>query len=82
MTTPVIMDAVVVIILVVAVCYGARRGLLQSRAGLVIVVMALAGAGIAAGTLAEPVAGFVSPLVEERITEKVEAAIEEQADEP
>ena len=82
MTIPVIMDAVVVIILVVAVCCGARRGLLQSLAGLVIVVMALAGAGIAAGTLAEPVAGFVSPLVEERITEKVEAAIEEQADEP
>ena len=41
MTTPVIMDAIVVIILVVAVFLGAKRGLLQSLAGLVIVFMAL-----------------------------------------
>ena len=79
MTTAVIMDAIVVIILVVAVCYGAKRGLLESLAGLIIVVMALVGAGIAAGTFTEPVAGFVTPLVEERVAERVEAALEEQA---
>ena len=78
MTTAVIMDAIVVIILVVAVCYGAKRGLLESLAGLIIVVMALVGAGIAAGTFTEPVAGFVTPLVEERVAERVEAALEEQ----
>lgn len=79
MTTAVIMDAIVVIILVVAVCYGAKRGLLESLAGLIIVVMALVGAGIAAGTFTEPMAGFVTPLVEERVAERVEAALEEQA---
>ena len=79
MTTAVIMDAIVVIILVVAVCYGAKRGLLESLAGLIIVVMALVGAGIAAGTFTDPVAGFVTPLVEERVAERVEAALEEQA---
>ena len=79
MSTPVIMDAIVVIILVAAVCYGAWRGLFQSLAGLLIVVMALAGAGIAAGTFAEPVAGAVSPLVEKRIAEKVEAAVRAQS---
>lgn len=80
MTTAVIMDAIVVIVLVVAVYHGVRRGLLQSLAGLVMVVMALVGAGIAAGTFTEPVAGFVTPLVEERVTEWVESAIEEQTD--
>ena len=64
MTTAVIMDAFGVIILVVAVCYGAKRGLLESLAGLIIVVMALVGDGIAAGTFTEPVAGVVTPLVE------------------
>ena len=80
MTTPVIMDAIVVIILVVAVCYGAKRGLLESLAGLVIVFMALAGAGIAAGTFAEPITEAVAPLIEERVTEKVRETVEEQAD--
>lgn len=81
MTTPVIMDAIVVIVLVVAVYYGARRGLLQSLAGLVMVVMALVGAGIAAGSFADPVAGVVTPLIEERVAERVQAAIEEQTGE-
>lgn len=79
MTTPAIMDAIVVIILVVAVCYGAKRGLLESLAGLVIVIMALAGAGIAAGTFADPITEFVTPVIEERVSEKVEAAIKEQS---
>ena len=78
MTTPVIMDAIVVIILMVAVIYGAKRGLLQSLAGLVIVVMALAGAGIAAGTFTEPITEFVAPMVENRVTEKVEQTVETQ----
>ena len=78
MTTPVIMDAIVVIILMVAVIYGAKRGLLQSLAGLVIVALALAGAGIAAGTFTEPVAEFVTPIVEAKAAEKIEATIEEQ----
>ena len=80
MTTPAIMDAIVVIILVVAVGYGAKRGLLESLAGLVIVFMALAGAGIAAGTFAEPVTEAVTPLIEERVTEKVREAVEEQTE--
>lgn len=79
MTTPAIMDAIVVIILMVAVCYGAKRGLLESLAGLLIVFMAVAGAGIAAGTFAGPVTEAVTPLIEERVAEKVREAVEEQA---
>ena len=78
MTTPVTMDVIVVIILMVAVIYGAKRGLLQSLAGLVIVVMALAGAGIAAGTFTEPITEFVAPMVENRVTEQVEQTVETQ----
>jgi uncharacterized membrane protein required for colicin V production len=73
------MDAIVVIILMVAVCYGAKRGLLESLAGLLIVFMAVAGAGIAAGTFAGPVTEAVTPLIEERVAEKVREAVEEQA---
>ena len=78
MTTPAIMDAIVVIILVVAVSCGAKRGLLDSLAGLVIVFVALAGARIAAGTFADPVTEAVTPLIEERVAEKVREAVEEQ----
>jgi UDP-N-acetylglucosamine:LPS N-acetylglucosamine transferase len=74
------MDAIVVIILVVAVSYGAKRGLLESLAGLVIVFMALAGAGIAAGTFAEPVTEAVTPLIEERVAERVREAVEAQTE--
>lgn len=81
MTTPVIMDAIVVIVLAVAAYCGAKRGLLQSLAGLIIVVMALVGAAMVAGTLAEPAAKLTAPLIGERIGERVEEAIEEQASE-
>ena len=79
MSTPVIMDAIVAVILAAAVVCGARRGLLQSLAGLVIVVAAFAGAGIAAETFSEPVAEMLSPLVEERIAEKLEEALRERS---
>jgi len=82
MTTPVIIDAIVVIILVAFVVYGTMRGLLRTLAGLVIVVVALVGAGMTAATFSEPVAGFVTPLVEARVSEKVQSVIAEQMGDP
>lgn len=78
MTTPVIIDAFVVIFLAAFTVYGAKRGLLRALAGLVIVVLALIGAGMVATTFSAPIAKAVSPLIEERITQKVENAIFEQ----
>ena len=77
MTTPVIIDAIVVIILVAFVVCGTFRGALRTLAGLVIVVVALAGAGMIASACSGPVTKLVTPLVEERISEKVRSAMEE-----
>ena len=82
MTTPVIIDAIVVILLVAFVVYGTMRGLLRTLAGLVIVVAALIGAGMAAATFSEPVAGLVTPLVEAPVSEKVQSVIAEQMGDP
>ena len=78
MTTPVIIDIVVVVFLAAAALYGAYRGLLRSLAGLVILVVALVGAGIIAGTFSGPAAKLVTPLISSRIEEKVADALAEQ----
>ena len=82
MTTPVIIDAIVVIILVAFVVCGTLRGLLRTLAGLVIVVAALVGAGMAAANFSEPAAEIVAPLVEEQISEKVQSSLAEQGIRP
>lgn len=77
MTTPVIMDAAVMVVLVGFAVFGARRGLLKSLAGLLMVVVALVGAGMIASTFARPVTKAVAPMLETRIGQKVEKLIEE-----
>lgn len=79
MTAPVIIDAVVVLILVGFTIFGARRGLLQTLAGLVIVVVALVGAGMIAATFSGPAAKLAAPLIEKQIEKKIDAAIAESA---
>ena len=78
MTVPVIIDAVVVLILVGFTIFGVKRGLLQTLAGLVIAVVALVGAGMIAATFSGPLARLAAPLIEHRIEQKVDAAIEKQ----
>ena len=80
MTTPVIIDIVVIVVLVGFTIYGARRGLLRALAGLLVVIVALVGAGIIAATFAPPAAKLVSPFITQRIEEKVEEAMAVQAD--
>ena len=81
MTTPVIIDIIVAAVLLGFTAYGARRGLLQTMAGLVIVVVALVGAGIIAATFSGPAAKLVAPAIEKHIESQVDAALEEQAKE-
>lgn len=78
MTTAVIIDVIVVVFLVAFTIYGAKRGLLQSLAGLVILVVSLVGAGMIATSFSAPAAKVVAPLLEKQIVQKVEAALEEQ----
>jgi len=79
MATPVIIDAIVVIILVAFVVYGTFRGALRTLAGLLIVVIALAGAGMIASACSGPAAKLAAPLVERRIAERVRSAMDQQA---
>ena len=76
MTTPVIIDIVVIVVLVGFTTYGARRGLLRALTSLLVVVVALVGAGIVAATFTQPVTKLVTPLIADHIEKKVDAVIE------
>ncbi|MBR1689746.1 MAG: CvpA family protein [Oscillibacter sp.] len=82
MTTAVIIDIVVVLILVGFGAYGAKQGLLQSLAGLVVTVVALVGAGMIAATFSAPVTHLVAPLLREQIASRVEEAVAQQVQTP
>ena len=71
MTTPVIIDVIMAVVLIAAVIYGAHRGLFRALAGLAVVIVALVGAAIIANTLAAPAARLVTPLIREQIETKV-----------
>ena len=75
MSVPVIMDIAAAAILLLFLILGARAGLIRSLAGLVIVVVALVGAGMIAATFADPAAKLVAPMIEKAVAEKVEEAI-------
>ena len=67
MTTPVIIDIVVAVVLVGFVVYGGSRGLFRALAGLVAVVVALVGAAMIAATFAPQAAKLVTPLIAKQI---------------
>ena len=75
MATPVIIDAVVISVLLGFVLCGVKRGLLRTLAGFAIVIVALVGAGIIAGTFSGSVAKVVTPLIEQEISQKVKTAM-------
>jgi len=77
MTVAVIIDIAIVLVLVGLTVYGAKRGLFQSLAGLVIVVVALVGAAMIAGTFAKPVAKVVTPVVEKYFARQLSEALDE-----
>ena len=76
MTTPVIIDVIMAVVLIAAVIYGAHRGLFRALAGLAVVIVALVGAAIIANTLAAPAARLV-----EQIETKVDEAMARQSQE-
>ena len=66
-----IADAVIALLLIAALAIGAWKGLVKSLAGVIIVVAAFIGASFVANALAEPVAQWLGPVIEERIVEKL-----------
>ena len=67
----IVADVVIAAVLVLAVIIGARKGLVKSLAGVVIVAAAFIGASFVANAFAEPVAEFLGPMIEENILEKL-----------
>lgn len=78
MTTPVIIDAIAVAVLALFGILGAWKGLLRTLAGLLIVALSLAGAGIIASALSAPAAKLIAPAIEKRIEARLDEAIREQ----
>lgn len=78
MTTPVIIDAIAVAVLAGFALLGAWKGLLRTLAGLLVIVLSLAGAGIIASALAAPAAKLIAPVIEKRIESRLDEALEEQ----
>ena len=68
----VIADVVIAAVLLAGIVLGARRGLLQSLAGVVIVVVAFFCAAWVARRFADPVAQWLQPILEQRLTRKIE----------
>lgn len=57
---------------------GAWKGLLRTLAGLLVLALSLAGAGIIASALSAPAAKLIAPIIEKRIEARLDEAIQEQ----
>lgn len=64
-------DIVIAAVLLLSVLLGAHKGLVKSLAGVVILVAALVGASFIADALAEPVAAWMGPMLEQHIQENL-----------
>jgi len=78
LTTPVIIDAIAIAVLAGFALLGAWKGLLRTLAGLLVLVLSLAGAGIIASALSGPAAKLIAPAIEKRIESRLDEAIQEQ----
>ena len=68
----VIVDVVIVAVLLTGIVIGARRGFLQSVAGVAVVIAALFCAAWVARRFADPVAQWLEPILAKAIQEKIE----------
>ena len=78
MTTTVIIDAIVVVVLVAFALIGVKRGLLRSLAGLIILTLSFFGAGMLASTFSPPLAQLLAPSLEEYVSQQVDEALLEE----
>jgi uncharacterized membrane protein required for colicin V production len=70
---PVIVDIVITAAILLAVYLGARSGLLQSLAGVIVVVASGLGASLAAKVLADPVAAWLQPMLTQKLTAQIQS---------
>ncbi len=74
MNNALIIDVILLLVLVAGYCIGAKRGLFKSLMGFVVVIVALVGSVLIANALTEPVTDLIYPVVEEKITARLESA--------
>lgn len=77
MTEPVIIDIIAAALLIGFTICGARRGLFRALAGLLIVVLALAGARFAANALAPPAVKWAEPAIQRYVEKRLDEALPE-----
>ena len=73
-----IFDAILGIVLVLAVVQGYRKGFVLTLCGFLAVFVAFFGAGVLSNALAGPVADAIRPVVEERLEQAMQKSLEEQ----
>lgn len=75
MKTAVIIDCIVAAVLLGFMIYGAWRGLFRAVVGLLMVILALAGATFAARELTPMATELIRPVIETSVTQRVDDAI-------
>jgi uncharacterized membrane protein required for colicin V production len=78
LTTPVIIDAIAVAVLAGFAILGAWKGLLRTLAGLLVLALSLAGAGIIASALSAPAAKLIVPVIEKRLESRLDEALQQR----
>lgn len=81
MSGAVIIDIIVAAVLALFIWRGKRKGLFASLASLLVVIVAFVGAGFIASEFSDDAAEWTRPLIEEKVAEKLDAAIEESGSE-
>lgn len=76
--TPVIIDAIAVAVLAGFAILGAWKGLLRTLAGLLVLALSLAGAGIIASALSAPAAKLIVPVIEKRLESRLDEALQQR----
>lgn len=76
--TPVIIDAIAVAVLAGFAILGAWKGLLRTLAGLLVLALSLAGAGIIASALSAPAAKHIAPVIEKRLEFRLDEALQQR----
>lgn len=81
MSTPLLIDIILIAVLVLFAVLGAHRGFVLTLCSLLAVVVALVGANLLADTLAPKVSDAIQPKLEQSIQESLENAVRDAAQE-
>ena len=71
----VILDSIILVVLVLSVYIGARKGLFRSLAELVVYLVGLVGASLVSGALTDKVVELLRPVLESKVSDAISAYI-------